>query len=233
MIMTMTQSSASLFELKGVTKNDNGKLYIPTINLFSPGMSMFKSSSTSSGNKTAKLVQYFIIKRFNRNSLEVMSGEMYAKEQLEHVFPLSYKQHWEDKVFTRDELVEKAEEILEGLNFVWDNNLIIDQIKQEEEEVALHNYPNKPSNSNESSVIEWHGNKIILGQRSNSKKKNKSYEEKRRTDFEDPNQLVAPVHLNDFGTGESWGMEEILERSFKILNYFSRDLFNDSWDNDI
>lgn len=227
------QSSASLFELKGVTKNDNGKLYIPTINLFSPGMSMFKSSSTSSGNKTAKLVQYFIIKRFNRNSLEVMSGEMYAKEQLEHVFPLSYKQHWEDKVFTRDELVEKAEEILEGLNFVWDNNLIIDQIKQEEEEVALHNYPNKPSNSNESSVIEWHGNKIILGQRSNSKKKNKSYEEKRRTDFEDPNQLVAPVHLNDFGTGESWGMEEILERSFKILNYFSRDLFNDSWDNDI
>lgn len=225
------QPTNSLFELKGVSKDADGKFFIPPINLFSPGISMLKSSSTNSGNKTAKLVQYFIIKRFNCNSLEVKSENIYSREELEHVFPLSYKQFWEDKIFTKDELITKAKEILERLNFAWNNNLIIDQIKKEEE-VTLHNYTNKPSNSNESSLIEWHGNKIILGKRSNSKKKNKSYEEKRRTDFEDPNQLVAPVHMNEFGTGESWGMEEILERSFKILHYFSKDLLNESWDND-
>ena len=52
-------------------------------------------------------------------------------------------------------------------------------------------------------------------------------------DFEDPNQLVAPIHQNDFGTGDSWGMEEILERSFKVLFYFSRNLLNEAWDNNL
>lgn len=226
------QSNNPLFELKGVIQDNDGKFIIPTVNLFSPGLSMLKSSSTGPGNKTAKLIQYYIIKRFNCNSLEVKSEQIYAKEELEHVFPLSYKQHWSDKTYTKDELVTKAEEILERLNYTWDSELIMDQIKKEEE-VILHNYSQKPSNSNETSLIEWHGNKIILGKRPNGRKKNKSYEDKLRMDFEDANQLVAPIHQNDFGTGDSWGMEEILERSFKVLFYFSRNLLNEAWDNDL
>ena len=103
-----------------------------------------KSLLRTNNNETAKLIQYYLAHYTDTNSLGNYSGEQYKNEELEHVCPRAYMAHWEEFVYTKNQVVEYLKELKEktepaenGL-FKLKNDLIInDNLSEGKDQVRF------------------------------------------------------------------------------------------------
>ena len=180
-------------------------------------------------NKTAKFIQYFISHLTDYKTLGSYSGIQYEKEELEHIFPRAYKDHWNDKTYTKDAVINTIEELQIERKWKLDTAALIRDVTNSED-ILLTPYVTTPHKT-PNRLIEWHGNKIVLSLNINRRNSNLSYENKKDRQYKHTSNLVIPEPNTKFGVdNEDWTFREIIERSLDIADFITNEIFNRSWD---
>lgn len=225
-LMKSEEENTQLFSLSGLLRKESGRL---TVNVKSYLDDPNKAILRSSSNSTAKLVQYYIAHLTNHKSLGNFSSSQYNHEELEHVFPRAYSPNWLDKVYLKDDIVSYVEELQAQNIFRTNLEGLINELKLAED-LELVPYTTTP-HSTPNRLIEWHGNKHVLSLTNNRRISNKSYQDKLEMIAQDASNLVIPGKNTEFGISElDWDYKAIINRSLKILDFISFEVFNRNWD---
>ena len=180
-------------------------------------------------NKTAKLIQYFISHLTDYKTLGSYSMGQYAKEELEHIFPRAYNDHWNDKIYTKDAVINTIKELQIERNWNLNTALLINDVRNSED-ILITPYVTTPHKT-PNRLIEWHGNKIVLSINSNRRNSNLSYQNKKDKQYKRTSNLVIPEPNTKFGVdNDDWTFHEIIERSLDIADFITNEIFNRSWD---
>ena len=188
-----------------------------------------KSLLRTNNNETAKLIQYYLAHYTDTNSLGNYSGEQYKNEELEHVFPRAYMANWSEFTYTKNDVVQHLNELKDSNDYRINIESLITEITITED-IELVPYTSAP-HTTPNRLIEWHGNKHILSLTNNRKMGNRSFEKKKEVINDDRSNLVVPGENSNYGISEdTWDYKKIIQRSLKIVEFITFELFNKSWD---
>lgn len=188
-----------------------------------------KAALRTNNNNTAKLIQYYIAHFTDTNSLGNYSGNQYKNEELEHVFPRSYKANWSELTYTKEEVLDYLQELKESGNYRINLDSLILEV-QMAEDIELVPYQSNP-HTTANRLIEWHGNKHILSLTSNRKIGKKSFADKMDIINSESSNLVIPGKSTIYGIDEEhWDYKKIIDRSLNILDFIVCEIFNRQWD---
>ena len=180
-------------------------------------------------NEESKFIIYLYCYLNEHETLQSYNQKQYKENELEHMFPTSWKNYWEDKYFTKEEITSYIENELEKSQF---KNINFENIKIEilqKENLELIDAPN---HKQKDSLLQFIGNKWVLHAASNVKASNKNFEFKKDNYQNDSNIIKLPknenseIGLNKF---EDFTYKEIITRSLRIVDGIFGKFYN-TWD---
>ena len=224
LIHQILNNEEDLFKIDGLTLKNGKRQPYQFSSLFSPGVGLIKSKS----NDVAKLIIYITTYLTEYRTLSKFSLINTQREELEHIFPRKWETHWSEKTYTMDEVIDYLESLPER-----DSSLNIPRLismLKVADDFELRNLGKRDSQEN--SVIEWYGNKIILSNLENQKLSNKAYSDKKRLYLTSSAWVRIPEFETEIGVGgeDDWTYKEIILRSLNICDLLCNKLFDTSWD---
>ena len=217
---TISETSSNLFKFKNLEFVNNGKnlKYV-----FSKSLDSTSSILNTEDNFKSKLILYLYCLLTNYSSINAYSKDQHDGMNVEHIFPRAWKNHWSDKRY-------KTEDVL---NYLRNNNetSLLNSVSNSSVEFELKDYSTIPF-IQEECLIEWIGNKLILNGTRNKRIKNEKYKYKLSEGYTESGAIVLPriktekLKLND----SEFDYQSILDRSIHILDTINDRFFSENWD---
>ena len=173
-------------------------------------------------NPDSTLVLLLFVLLENHNSLHLFSSTAFKHQNLEHVFPRAYKNHWLEKKYTKGECLS----FLDSEDNEYFHSIITNSLNQD---IELRDYKTQPYQQPQS-LIQWIGNKLLIQDLANKRIGNKSFDFK-IAKYEDEQYILPKTSTEglELNTQINFNYETILKRSSIIVNKISEDLLC-SWD---
>jgi uncharacterized protein with ParB-like and HNH nuclease domain len=208
-------------KLRNLVKTNNGKL-IYKFNKSLDSSSLFLNTVD---NNKAKLILYLYVLLTKYSSITTFAKDKHDNMNLEHIFPRSWKSNWENKRYSKSDVLEylskKGFNTLHNMvdNFSGDFELLLED--------------GKPVRQPES-LIEWIGNKLILDDGRNKTGYNYNFKTKFVNVFSPNGAILLP----DINSDENLRLDEntdfdykiIIDRSIHIIDTVSNNFFSVEWD---
>lgn len=215
-----SENVSNLFKFKNLKFDNNGKnlKYV-----FSKSLDSTSSLLNSEDNIKSKLILYLYCLLTNYSSINAYSKDQHDGMNVEHIFPRAWKNHWSDKKYKKEEVLNYLRNINEPL--------FLNSVSNSSIEFELKDYNTTPF-IQEECLIEWIGNKLILNGIRNKRIKNESYKYKFSEGYNEAGAIVLPriksekLMLND----SEFDFRTILDRSIHILDTINERFFTDNWD---
>ena len=167
------------------------------------------------------------------NILKNYDASMVNNSQVEHLMPRAWMSDWPTAdSFTKSSAIGLIKKHISENKFaLLDLKEFINYLERDDADFEPKKYTSAPFR-NTKTIVEYIGNRWVLEQLKNKSISNKSFEVKKKT-FEEHADLKYPSWNSDLGLNkyDEWGAEEILLRSFSILNKLYSSLSgNIQWD---
>ena len=164
--------------------------------------------------------------------MQFANQAQYAHEHLEHLFPRSWKEHWLEKKYNKEDIDLFVEQKLDSTKYenlkVDENNkmYIINEIKNKESIELLNN----DAKQNDT-LLQFIGNKWVIHAGENIQASNKGFTEKKKK-YGAGMYIKLPSNQNtDIGLDsyENFTYKEIITRSLKIIDGIFKKFYY-TWD---
>lgn len=227
------------YYLKIIGKSKENVMYLNGNNLFELHISDENSDEDDLDegnyeNSDLKLVPNKIIKTKDNNigsfiimlycflsdyNMIVNSVDRVKEYQLDHLFPIKWWPLWENKIYSRDQVIEYLKSQDESMfNFYSKNSFIIDI---ENIDLKFELERNKKRDLNR--LIEYIGNKWVLNKKLNAATKNKEFSEKKAY-YDNDTYAKYPNNSNSVGMDNynDFTYKDIVLRSLQIVNTINK-----------
>lgn len=143
------------------------------------------------------------------------SAQRVKKYHLDHLFPINWWQHWEDKKYTRTDAIDSVDTLKEEKFMYYSKKELKDDIMRDDLKFELEK--NKKRDTNR--LIEYIGNKWVLDKKLNIASRNNKFLKKKEI-YENDIHAKFPNNSNKAGINQynDFSHKEIIERSLKIIN---------------
>ena len=179
-------------------------------------------------NAEAKFVLMLYGYMYDYNSLCSHSPKQYSNSHLDHLFPQKWSTYWNDKQYTRDEVLDYLEELKnkqkELFAFInWEQ--FENDIKSLESFIELDK-----DRGLEDTLIEFIGNKWLLHSGTNIKTSHKGFDFK-KSEYLDQKWIKVPSnsHILGIDNYDEFTYKEVILRTLLLANGIISKL-NDNWD---
>lgn len=183
----------------------------------------------NTSNEESMLILFIYTYLKNCVALSRANGNYYSRIELEHIFPKKWRDNWENKLYTTQEvkiILNKLRENSEHNSINFEG--IIGDLDRCEFELKYYNHtPYKQ----EYSLIEWIGNKLGLHKTPNANIQNFSFERKKEAYFENESFIIPSSIIGDrIQSLNNFGGKEIVDRSIEIAYTIIDNLFITDWE---
>lgn len=182
----------------------------------------------NNNNNEAKFIISVYAYLYDTESLCSHSPGQYTYSQLDHLFPIKWQQHWKDKMYTKEDILNylvilRQEKSLYFNNINWE--LLEIDIK------GLDGFELESQKSIDDTLIQFIGNKWILHSGTNIRTSNKKFSIKKE-EYQNQNWIKIPNNMDQLGINKygNFDSKDILLRSIEIINSIISKI-NNSWDN--
>ena len=173
-------------------------------------------------NQASSLILILYVLLNNYESFSVFSSSAFQAQNLEHIFPRAYKNHWKDKIYRK----EDCEFFLENTPNTNYYKIVKNSLQSDFE---LRDYKTVPSHQSQS-LVEWIGNKLLINDLANKKIGNKNYDVKYGK-YETEQYILPNINSKDLKLdgGTNFNHEQIIKRTIIIVEKISDSLLCE-WD---
>tara|TARA_B100000900_G_scaffold294607_1_gene253346 strand:- start:965 stop:3049 length:2085 start_codon:yes stop_codon:yes gene_type:complete len=188
---------------------------------FSINKTLINDVLTQNNNNEAAFIIYLYCYLNEHESLQFANQAQYTHEHLEHFFPRSWKEHWLEKKYKKEDIDLFVEQKLDSTKYeklkIDENNkmYIINEIKNKES-LELFNDDTKQNDT----LLQFIGNKWVIHAGENIQASNKGFTEKKKK-YGAGMYIKLPSNQNtDIGLDsyENFTYKEIITRSLEIVD---------------